>query len=74
MDGTLTEPRKKIDSKTIFSLRNLFQYFDIGIVTGSDLEYIRQQLDLMFDVGGISLDKISLFPCNGTKYYKWKLY
>ncbi len=72
MDGTLTKPRKKINSNTIHSLRKLSQDFDIGIVTGSDLEYINQQLDLMFDVGGINLNKIHLFPCNGTKYYKWK--
>jgi len=72
MDGTLTEPRKKINSETIYSLRQLSKYFDIGIVTGSDLDYVRQQLNFMFDVGGISLDKIRLFPCNGTKYYKWQ--
>lgn len=72
MDGTLTEPRKKIQSGTIHALRSLTESFDIGIVTGSDLEYINQQLSLMFDVGGIHLGKINLFPCNGTKYFKWK--
>ena len=40
MDGTLTYPRKPFDQALTPSLINLAQYADIGIVTGSDLDYV----------------------------------
>lgn len=72
MDGTLTEPRKEIKVPMIKTLRDLQKDYEIGVVTGSDFDYIKQQLDPAFDLGGISLRNLHLFPCNGTKYYKWK--
>ena len=71
MDGTLTPPRKKIDRKVITSLRDLSMHAEIGIVTGSDFDYLMQQCEPMFGIGGVPCDKIHLLPCNGTKYYKW---
>jgi len=71
MDGTLTPPREKISQSTLSALKDLQRQSDIGIVTGSDIDYIRQQLKDLLDVGGVSPGSIHLFPCNGTKHYKW---
>lgn len=71
MDGTLTKPRKQIDPDMIRTLRSLEKEYEIGIVTGSDFEYIKQQIEPALDIGGLRLSNLHLFPCNGTKYYKW---
>jgi len=71
MDGTLTPARQPITWDMIRKLIDLQKSgFEIGIVTGSDLEYIRQQCESFFS--HIALDKttIHLMPCNGTKYYR----
>jgi len=72
MDGTLTPCREKITYPVIASLRKLSDHCKIGIVSGSDMDYIMQQCDSLFDIGGISLEDIDILPCNGTKFYKWK--
>jgi len=72
MDGTLTLPRAKIQHGMIRVLRELSASAKIGIVTGSDFEYVMQQCGDMFDMSGIPVDKVDIFPCNGTKHYTWK--
>lgn len=72
MDGTLTPPRKQINADMIRALKNLEKEYEIGIVTGSDFEYIKQQIEPALDIGGLRLSTLHLFPCNGTKYYQWK--
>ena len=72
MDGTLTEPRKEIDFNMVRKLKKLSSLGDIGIVTGSDFEYVNQQCNFLFDLGGVDLNKLLLFPCNGTKKYVWE--
>ena len=72
MDGTLTEPRKVMSAEMVRSLRSLTKICKIGIVTGSDYKYIKEQCEIMFEVGGVSADRVELFPCNGTKHYTWK--
>jgi len=72
MDGTLTAPRKKINTSMIRQLQRLSKYMKIGIVTGSDYDYVLQQCSEIFDIGGVDVDKIDIFPCNGTKHYSWK--
>jgi phosphomannomutase len=72
MDGTLTEPRKDIKQNMIAALRKLSDHATIGIVTGSDFDYVMQQCSALFDVGGVPTDRIEIFPCNGTKHYTWK--
>ena len=72
MDGTLTEPREKINRDTIAALKQLSQYAKIGIITGSDLAYIHEQCGTLFDIGGINIDKVDLLPCNGTKMLRWE--
>jgi len=69
MDGTLTEARKKIQPDMVAALKELSEYTDIGIVTGSDFDYIIQQCGVLFETNGVDDDKIQLFPCNGTKHY-----
>ena len=72
MDGTLTEARKKIEPDMVTALKKLSACTDIGIVTGSDFDYIMQQCKEIFGSDGITDDKIQLFPCNGTKHYPVK--
>jgi len=69
MDGTLTPPRKRIESKVVRALRDLSKFGKIGIVTGSDYDYVMQQMFAAFDMGGVPVDKVVLLPCNGTKRY-----
>lgn len=71
MDGTLTLPRKKMNHAVLSALEQLQRDgWDIGIISGSDYEYIEQQCDLLFDLSPIDVRKIHFLPCNGTKYYK----
>ena len=72
MDGTLTPARKQIEPDMIRALKFLEKEYEIGIVTGSDFEYVRQQINPALDIGGIRLSTLHIFPCNGTKYYKWE--
>jgi phosphomannomutase len=67
MDGTLTEPRKEFDKRLLQPLRELSNYADIGILTGSDLDYVNQQMDLLIRFSELRY-KIHLLPCNGTKH------
>ena len=71
MDGTLTPARKKMNFEMLSALEKLQRAdWDIGIISGSDYEYIEQQCDLLFDLSPIDVTKIHFLPCNGTKYYK----
>ena len=71
MDGTLTLARKKMNHKMLTALEDLQRSdWDIGIISGSDMDYIQQQCDLMFDLSPLNPRIIHFLPCNGTKYYK----
>ena len=72
MDGTLTPPREKITRKVIDALRELSSLSRIGIISGSDLDYIKQQCWDMFGIGGVPVDRVDILPCNGTKLLRWK--
>jgi len=71
MDGTLTESRQSFDSKQLE--RALYQLInigvDIGIITGSDEDYLREQMG-DFLMKSSCRYKTHLLPCNGTKYFK----
>ena len=67
MDGTLTEPRGQLDNSVLLSLRKLASHAEIGIVTGSGYEYMKQQVGALF-TDGIRF-RTHLLPCNGTIYY-----
>ena len=68
MDGTLTEPRSSLDKGLVPVLEELSDIAEIGIVTGSDFEYLKQQIGFLMDRSKIRY-KLHLLPCNGTKYY-----
>jgi len=72
MDGTITEPRQAIDYPMVHSIRCKSKDYDFGIVTGSDFDYVQQQCDLLLTFEWMDLAKLQIFPCNGTKHYKWK--
>ena len=44
VDGTLTESRQMISKDMIEALRELSHTTEIGLLTGSGLEYIKEQL------------------------------
>jgi len=69
MDGTLTEPRQKIKISMEQALKELQEAgFQIGIITGSDMDYVKQQCSGLFDLSLVDTSKIHFLPCNGTKY------
>ncbi len=71
MDGTLTPPRKKMNHCVADALTDLQREgIEIGILTGSDMDYIEQQCDKIFDISPVDPFKMHFLPCNGTKYYK----
>ncbi len=67
VDGTLTEARQAIQTPMIATLRELCNYCEIGLVTGSGLEYIKEQLWPIFN-SEIIKKNCHLLPCNGTEY------
>jgi len=72
MDGTLTPAREAADIPIALALRELSRHANIGIVTGSHFEYLRQQCETILNsLIGPDLDRIFLFPCNGGQYYRW---
>ena len=74
MDGTLTEPRQKIEWSTVRAIRELSKIAEIGIVTGSDYDYLVEQCrELWYGIGSTPASRITLMPCNGTKVYKYSL-
>lgn len=69
MDGTLTPPRKPMESDVLHALEKLNrETFEIGIVTGSDFDYLQEQCRLLFN--SRICNQIHYLPCNGTKYYR----
>jgi len=74
MDGTLTEARRPIGMPMIKALRELFDQNEkahIGVVTGSDLVYVKEQMKPLFEKDYNLAREIHWLPCNGTKYYKF---
>lgn len=72
MDGTLTEPRKPIERQMISFIECLAAQVDVGVVTGSPIEYVVEQLlpGLSSWESGVT-EKITFYPCNGTQVYRW---
>lgn len=72
MDGTLTPPREKMSYKMAAALAAMqVQNFKIGIVTGSGMNYVKQQCSTMFDMSPVNHTTIEYFPCNGTKHFRY---
>lgn len=71
MDGTLTAPRKKIQSDVVNALKNLTNLAKIGIITGSGFDYVKEQCDLLFEeLPQKTLKNFTILPCNGTQVFK----
>jgi len=67
MDGTLTESRKPFNMTILGeSLFKLSHHADIGIITGSDLNYLQEQMAVFLNQSSCRY-KTYLLPCNGTK-------
>jgi len=72
MDGTLTPAREKADIPIAVALSELARISTVGIVTGSQYEYLVEQCGTILNsIVGPDLSKILLFPCNGGQYYEW---
>ena len=67
VDGTLTESRRPIKTKMLKALRALARHAEIGFLTGSGLEYIKEQLWPALN-DPIIKRNCHLLPCNGTEY------
>jgi len=67
MDGTITEPRQRIDRITLEAILAASKNFNVSIVTGSDINFLMEQCGRDFIEADISSD---LLPCNGTKLYR----
>ena len=72
MDGTLTPAREEISWDVVKTIKELAKHCRIGIISGSDIEYINQQCDKLFSISGCDPNNLDILPCNGTKLYKWK--
>tara|TARA_Y100001937_G_scaffold18642_1_gene25698 strand:- start:46808 stop:47635 length:828 start_codon:yes stop_codon:yes gene_type:complete len=68
IDGTITEARKLVSKKMIETLRELSYITEIGFVTGSGLEYVKEQLWPLLNSKEIRIN-CHILPCNGTEYY-----
>ena len=68
VDGTLTASRQSIEKNVLLALRELARHAEIAFLTGSDLEYIKEQLWPVLN-DSIVRSNCHLLPCNGTKYY-----
>ena len=66
MDGTLTPARKEMTDEVLSALVSLSSEYRLGIISGSDYDYIVQQCSKAMEV----IDNIDIMPCNGTKLYK----
>lgn len=66
LDGTLAPPRKKITKENKEKLVELLSCVRVGIVTGSPLAYVVEQIDHdLFKRG------LEVFSCNGTEHWTY---
>ncbi len=66
MDGTLTPARKEMPPNILSALTLLSSRHKLGIISGSDYDYIAQQCSEAMS----TIENIDIMPCNGTKLYK----
>ena len=67
MDGTLTPARKKIEPPVVKALQKLTKIGKVGVVTGSDYDYVQEQMG--FALKSLDRSRVEILPCNGTKKY-----
>ena len=67
MDGTITPPRKPIEDAMVSALNAMIDGgYELGIVSGSNLEYMDEQLEA-WDRWKNNCKKIHKYPVNGTQ-------
>ncbi len=72
IDGTLTEPRRLMEPFMVEAVCNLTTESFVGLVTGSPVQLITEQLAPLFNTAPSSItENIDLLPCNGTQRYYW---
>lgn len=72
IDGTLTEPRRLMEPFMVDAVCNLTTESFVGLVTGSPVQLITEQLAPLFNTAPSSItENIDLLPCNGTQRYYW---
>ena len=71
MDGTITHARQPMAHSVAKKIGELSKKVDVGIVTGSGLDYVLEQCDILKSIVNIDWEKIHLLPCNGTQWYKF---
>lgn len=70
MDGTITPARKPMTGEMADAFEDiLLAGHDIGIITGSDMDFLTEQCQPLFQRN--MHRAIHFWPCNGSKYYKW---
>ena len=70
MDGTITPPRKPIQIDMIQKLDEILSHdIHLGVVTGSNLEYMQEQLN-SWEKFKLAHRNIHSFPCNGLEYWR----
>lgn len=68
LDGTLCRSRKKVQENIIETLSKANESVEVGILTGSDLDFLKEQCEELF----LSLPhkhKVYAMACNGTKSF-----
>ncbi len=71
LDGTLTESKAEIDSKTAGLLRDLLKEKKVGIIGGGALERFRVQV-LAGLTKDANMENLSLLPLNGGSFYLYQ--
>ncbi len=69
LDGTLCKSRKKIKEDMINILCRANKGVEIGILTGSDLDFLKEQCEELFVKLSYS-NKVYAMACNGTKSFE----
>jgi phosphomannomutase len=68
LDGTLCESRKPVVDNIVALLTKANKYVEIGILTGSDLDFLKEQCKGLFENLGYE-NKVYALACNGTKSF-----
>jgi len=68
LDGTLCESRKSITPQLVDLLSKANQQVEVGILTGSDLDFLQEQCQELFQTLGYD-NKVYAMACNGTKSF-----
>lgn len=71
LDGTLAESKSPVESEMAHLLGELLRVVEVAVISGGDWPQFRQQLIAGLPDGGY-LERLSLLPTCGTKYYSYE--